>query len=341
MERELLDKVLEIQRDVRTEVIRRINEAIEQKDLSQTSGVASDDKGDTQYNIDKKVDPIIIEHCTELSKEISFTLVMEGLHHPTTREKIERLGFPLGSNEDETKYILIIDPIDGTRGLMYDIRSAWSLAGIAPNKGKQTNLNDIVIAAQTELPLSTQGIMKILYSIKGQGAEAREELINGRTIRKYVPKPSNEDSFKHGFVSASMFFSDGMEVLGKIYREFLESCDGAPGEGKAFYFNDDYISSGGQVALLFDGKYRFVCDLRPTIGIKGLTAYPYDLCTKLIGEECGVIIRDPFDQELRIPLDTSTPVAWVGWANKKLYDKYRDNFKRVLENNIGGNEKCQ
>jgi len=333
LERELLKRVLYVQRDIRAEVINRINEARLKEDFSLTAGVASDDKGDTQYEIDKKVDPIIIKHCEEISKETSFTLVMEGLRHPETNEEIERLAFPLGTPEDETKYIFIKDPIDGTRGLMYDMRSAWSLAGIAPNKGKNTNISDIIIAAQTELPISNQGITKTYYAIKGQGAEAKEELMNGRIIEGYIPTPSQEDNLKNGFVSFSMFFSEGMELLGKIFKEFTESCDGKPPKGKAWYFNDDYISSGGQIASLLDGKYRFVCDLRPTIRIEGLTAYPYDLCTKLIGEEGGVIITDPFNQELKVPLDASTPVAWVGWANKTLYDKYQGKFRDVLKRN--------
>ena len=30
---------------------------------------------------------------------------------------------------------LIVDPIDGTRSLMYDKRSAWVLAAVAPQRG--------------------------------------------------------------------------------------------------------------------------------------------------------------------------------------------------------------
>ena len=47
---------------------------------------------------------------------------------------------------------IIIDPIDGTRGLMYDKRSAFFLAGAAPNRGDSTTLQDIEVAAMVELP---------------------------------------------------------------------------------------------------------------------------------------------------------------------------------------------
>ena len=43
--------------------------------------------------------------------------------------------FPEGTREADAEIRLIVDPIDGTRGLMYDKRPAWALAGVAPNKG--------------------------------------------------------------------------------------------------------------------------------------------------------------------------------------------------------------
>ena len=36
---------------------------------------------------------------------------------------------------------------------MYQKRSAWILTGVAPNRGPETSLQDIVLAMQTEIPL--------------------------------------------------------------------------------------------------------------------------------------------------------------------------------------------
>ena len=68
---------------------------------------------------------------------------------------------------------LIVDPIDGTRGIMYDKRSAWSVAGVAPNHGPDTRLRDIEIAVMTELPTSKMGSADVLWAIKGKGAHGR------------------------------------------------------------------------------------------------------------------------------------------------------------------------
>ena len=64
--------------------------------------------------------------------------------------------FVLGIDEHDAAWRIIVDPIDGTRGLMYQKRSAWILTGVAPNRGSSTSLRDIVLAVQTEIPLVKQ-----------------------------------------------------------------------------------------------------------------------------------------------------------------------------------------
>jgi hypothetical protein len=50
----------------------------------------------------------------------------------------------------------------------------------------------------------------------------------------------------------------------------------------------------------------------------GHCCHPYDLCTKLIAEEAGVIVTAPTGGPLAAPLDTESNVAWVGYANLQL-----------------------
>ena len=67
---------------------------------------------------------------------------------------------------------VIVDPIDGTRGLMYQKRPAWILTGVAP-AAPTTSLSDIVLAVQTEIPLVKQHLCDQLWAVRGQGAVAR------------------------------------------------------------------------------------------------------------------------------------------------------------------------
>ena len=72
---------------------------------------------------------------------------------------------------------IIVDPIDGTRGLMYQKRSAWVLTGVAPNRGADTSLRDIVLAVQTEIPLVKQHLSDQMWALKGEGAQARRSIV--------------------------------------------------------------------------------------------------------------------------------------------------------------------
>ena len=67
---------------------------------------------------------------------------------------------------------VLLDPIDGTRGIMYDKRSAWALSGIAPQRGEATRLSDIVVAAMTELPTRKQWRADQVSAMRGGGLVA-------------------------------------------------------------------------------------------------------------------------------------------------------------------------
>lgn len=59
---------------------------------------------------------------------------------------------------------IIVDPIDGTRGLMYPKRSGWILTAVAPNLGPNTSLQDIELAVQTEIPLVKQHLADAVWA---------------------------------------------------------------------------------------------------------------------------------------------------------------------------------
>jgi hypothetical protein len=62
-----------------------------------------------------------------------------------------------------------------------------------------------------------------------------------------------------------------------------------------------------------------------------LTCHPYDICTELILRETGGFVESPLGGGLREPLDTVTPVAWMGYANATLAKQVRPILKRLLK----------
>src|SRR5205085_8685612 len=132
------------------------------------------------------VDPLLEPCCEEGGRETPLVLIAGGIENEHGEEAA--VTFPRGAREDDAAIRVIVDPIDGTRGIMYDKRAAWALAGVAPNKGPNTRLSDIEVAVMTELPTSKMGFADVLWAVGGQGAHGRRvELASGAGQRLMLP----------------------------------------------------------------------------------------------------------------------------------------------------------
>jgi len=200
----ILDALTEFQREVQQTLIRS---RAASADLHKVSHATS---ADTIYTLDTHVDPLIEEFFHDFSKTIPLVLIAEGLHDDNGHEN--PVTFPRGASEEEARIRIIIDPIDGTRGLMYDKRPAWSLAGVAPNRGPATRLRDIQLAVMTELPTSRMGFADTLHAIRGTGAHARRVDLRNSAAQPLVLAPSEAHTINHGFAAVSNFFP-GTKVL--------------------------------------------------------------------------------------------------------------------------------
>ena len=139
------------------------------------SAIAFETAADKIYVIDRSVEtallPALVEH---LQPALSFALICEGVNDE------QPLIFPAGTPIDRAAARLIVDPIDGTRPIMYNKRSAWWLAGLAPNRGDETSLRDIDVAVQVEIPTTRAAVADTLLAIRGRGARGETtNLITG------------------------------------------------------------------------------------------------------------------------------------------------------------------
>ncbi|MDI1319543.1 MAG: inositol monophosphatase, partial [bacterium] len=157
--------------------------------------VAAVTAADTIYGIDKVSERTVLAwFAKNWPRRWPVELVMEGLEGAA-------VTFPRGTPVAQTRYKCILDPIDGTRGLMYDKRSAWSLAALAPQRGAKTTLREIIVAVMTELPTSKQGLADQLSAVRGGGVLVeRIDLRTGRR-KKFTPRPSRARDVAHGFAS--------------------------------------------------------------------------------------------------------------------------------------------
>ena len=321
--------------------IRRIHERVrdavvaecERAQLEQLSAVSDDaSEGDTIYAIDRVSEELLVELFEqELASIAPLILIAEGIENG-------RLILPRGAAENEAVWRVIVDPIDGTREIMYQKRSAWVLTGVAPNRGEETNLQDIELAVQTEIPLLKQHLCDTLWAIRGNGLGGeRFDRITGER-KPLAPRPSRATTIRHGFAMVARFFPGARDELAAIDEEIVQGALGPVEPGKAHCFEDQYLSSGGQLYELMMGHDRFVADLRPLVEsllnrrgfVLGICCHPYDVCTELIAREAGVIVTDVNGDLLRSPLRVEPDVAWVGYANKAIRREIEPWLRKVL-----------
>ncbi len=309
----LLHPITELQAHIRDAVVA----ACESASLEQMAGIAQEEAGDTIYAIDRVSEELLVDFFGhEIAGHTPIVLIAEGLPDG-------KLVLPEGTSEETAVWRIIVDPIDGTRGLMYQKRSGWILTGVAANKGPQTNLQDIELAIQTEIPLVKQHLSDVVWAVRGQGAQASRY---NRLTQETVPlalHPSRATTIAHGFAAISRFFPGARETLAAIDEEIVLAALGPVQPGKAHCFEDQYICSGGQLYELMSGHDRFCADLRPLLEpllaqkgqALGICCHPYDLCTELIAREMGVMVTDERGRPLAAPLDVESDVTWVGYAN--------------------------
>lgn len=289
---------------------------VSQTSLESMSSAERYEGGDVIYALDTRGEEILWPYCEKWGQQTPFLLVCEGL--PEGRQL-----FGTGDISG-AQFVLICDPIDGTRPLMYDKRSAWFLIGAAPNV-ENVNLSHIEVALQGELPTSKAGWADAFWATKGGGAHGEStNLFNGAT-RPVAVQPSQAASVAGGFAMFSKFFIGSKGFLANMEEQLFEELLGPPLAGTPLTFDDQYISTGGQFYELFSGRDRFNVDLRPLAhrklfgeGGQRLCVHPYDCASELIAREAGVIITDECGQNLSAPLDVETPVSWIGYANAQI-----------------------
>lgn len=301
------------------------------KDATALAAVAAQSSADTIYEMDRLTEAAILEWFdNHWPSDQPVEVVMEGI------EEAASPCFPQGTHRDLTRWKCILDPIDGTRGIMYDKRSAWALAGLAPQLGEGTSLSDITIAAMTELPTTKQWRADQISCVVGRGLrlEAVNALNGSRAPLELAPSKAHD--FRHGFASLAKFFPEGRTLTAQLEEELWDELIGLGSTASPTVFDDQYISTGGQFYELLAGHDRMVGDIRPIVHARleletSLACHPYDLCVWPVLAEAGVIFEEPRGGFPDAPLDTTTPVAWVGFANSALADLARPVLHRLIE----------
>jgi len=320
-----VDRLLTRIRGIHEAIRDRVVASCETRPGDELAAVVGDDAGDTLFAIDRVSEEVLLAEFETLARDWPLLLVAEGLGQDGRRV------LPRDTRPDDIEIVVLVDPIDGTRGLMYQKRSAWVLTGVAAFRSAGDNraaqgaptLADIELAVQTEIPLVKQHLCDVLWAVASGGAHAeRFNRLTGE--RRPLPfGPSRAETIAQGYGGLSRFFPGARAELAAIDDAVIARVLGPSQKGRARAFEDQYISSGGQLYELMVGHDRWIADLRPLVEpvlrarheALGLCAHPYDLATELIAREAGVIVTDEAGARLNAPLDVFSEIAWIGYAN--------------------------
>ena len=317
----------------------QVGRSVRGSTAEELSTATGDRGGDTIYRLDEHGEGPLLAYCARWGEDLPLLLVAEGVEggEAGPRPSVGRV-FPRGADPQRLTFTLIVDPIDGTRGLMYGKRSAWALFGVAPppHGGYRPTLADIVVALQAELPTARAALADVLWAARGEGVQAETHDLRTGAVTSFVPRPSRAATLEGGFAAISKFFPGAKATAAGLEERLYLELLGPPRSESPQVFDDEYISSGGQLYELMAGHDRFLADLRPVLhdpaeAIARLCCHPYDLCTELIAREAGVIVTDERGAPLAAPLDTTSRVAWVGYANAALHRSIEPVLQRLLE----------
>lgn len=318
--------------EVGDRVARQVHYQLNTQTSTERSAVVSEHADDTIYQIDEDIHTIVFEQLNKVAPSLGgLVLIAEGFD--------EGLVLPNSMPRTEAAWQVLIDPIDGTRGIMYDKRSAFFLAGAAPNQDNATGLNDLEVSVMVEIPTSRSTLSDRFWAIRGLGVQGkthcwRDEIEMDRSVCA-----SFEKSIYGGFAQLAKFFHPGKDILTSLEARLVEQLFPDAPAGRAFLFDDQYISTGGQLYEMILGRDRFIADIRGGLNRRlrsegknpALTCHPYDMAGWLVAREAGVIVTGLTGEPINAPLDTTSAADWIAYANASIRSEVEPVLQELMK----------
>jgi len=287
--------------------------------LSPAAEVVGAGAGDVTYGIDLESERVVTRWLEECAREGPLSVFTEdiGWRHagPDGDGWTELDGFDHGGLR------IAIDPIDGTRPLLGDLRSAWTSIAVCPPGEEEPRASDVTYGLLGELPSSMTESWRVLSAQRGAGATLERHTFASTSEAIHTPLVTDEDDRSdHGVFSFFRFTPHQRPRIAQVEADFFARIAAGEGADLMHCYDDQYVCNVGQLVHLATGSYRMIADLRAHLvspdDAPVVTSKPYDLAAALlVAREAGCVVTAPDGSELDFPLDATTPVSFVGWAN--------------------------
>lgn len=245
---------------------------------------------------------------------------------------------------------IAIDPVDGTRNVAADLRSAWTVVSACGPGAGEPRARDVVHGTVSELPVVRAARGLRLTADAGHGAFVAEFAStldaphavheSARALRV------DDDEALFGYLPFFRYDPHMRRAAVELETDVLDALIENENANPRHLFDDQYICSAGQLVLLALGTYRAIVDPRAFLadaaGVAATTSKPYDLTgALLIAREAGCVLA-PLDGANRpdadgsasafdFPLDARTPVGFVGYHNPPTARRVAPHLAHALE----------
>jgi len=216
---------------------------------------------------------------------------------------------------------IALDPIDGTRNIMHDLRSAWIVVSMAGPGTGAPRFADLELGVLSEIPDTRARVARELTARPGGGASVVDlDLQSGDASGQRAVVADESRRLDGGYFPFFGFHPALRPHAQRLAADVSRRVAEAHGADPSTMFDDQYISSGGQLALLALGRYRSIVDARGAIGDRvgdpRQTCKPYDMAgAALIAQEAGCVVVRLDGAPLDFELDTKTTVDFAGFHN--------------------------
>jgi fructose-1,6-bisphosphatase/inositol monophosphatase family enzyme len=325
-----LERLIELSDRIRGAARSALLDAVKQGSLDPLSRQAGSGAGDVTYGIDVPAEDVTSEWLEETARSLPLSLLTEdaGWRHFGPDGVLP--GFDHGGPR------ISIDPIDGTRMLMNDLRPAWTVIGLAGPGARVPRLSEVAFGILSEIPDSRAAKFRRLVARRGEGCRFEERtLADDSVLSERKLDVGSDDRVDHGLFPFFRYMPDQRPEIAAIEAAFFRRLAEKEGADVRACWDDQYVSNGGQLALLAMGTYRMIADLRAWLAKKRgrttLTGKPYDIAGAVIcAQEAGCVVAAVDGSPLDMPLDAETPVGFVGFANRRTASRLGPHLREAM-----------
>ncbi|MEM9803530.1 MAG: hypothetical protein AAGA20_24650, partial [Planctomycetota bacterium] len=190
----------------------------------------------------------------------------------------------------------------------------------------------------TEIPDTRGALARELDGSRGGGARVRlRDLGTDAIVREGALRSDEERRLDRGYFPFFGYHPASRPVVQTLCSDVVRRLgDAEPSIDPSTLFDDQYISSAGQLALLALGHYRAIVDARTTVGertgVATQTAKPYDMAgAALVAQEAGCAVVRLDGDALAFPIDAETPVDFAGFHNAATADAILPHLGAALD----------